>query len=394
MTRAEVARAGTGRTDSRQRYDGLGRRTVESEEGGQTMRTLYDGLGFEEVRRGAVFTDGSFTTKHATGIVRPETRDEGIRYRWLGETGSESRGGDAAGAVAARYAGVQATLYARGEAVGMNLTSGLGSRGGTMYLGKDVLGSVRSLSGEHGTVEERYEYDAFGKPYKGDLGNGMSLGYTGKPYDSATGLYNYGYRDYQPEAARFTTLDPVRDGNNWFAYVNNDPVNWVDPWGLIPSDTDWDNVPRVVENVGITIYASNSNNPVFPTNSTRITSTFNEDHPLGIDIGATVPGQAGDSVVAAMGGMVTIAGNPDWSPSGSSYIIIEGADERTYRYVHTDNISVSLGDTVTTGQQISTMSDIGAPGDVHLHFEVFEDGRRIDPLSIYSDIIFTLPGGQ
>jgi hypothetical protein len=35
-----------------------------------------------------------------------------------------------------------------------------------------------------------------------------------------------------PAAARFTTEDPVRDGANWFAYVNNDPVNWIDPWGL------------------------------------------------------------------------------------------------------------------------------------------------------------------
>jgi RHS repeat-associated protein len=60
----------------------------------------------------------------------------------------------------------------------------------------------------------------------------MNLGYTGKSYDSAAGLYNYGYRDYKPEAARFTTVDPVRDGANWFAYVNNDPVNWVDLWGL------------------------------------------------------------------------------------------------------------------------------------------------------------------
>jgi RHS repeat-associated protein len=59
-----------------------------------------------------------------------------------------------------------------------------------------------------------------------------TLGYTGKPYDAATGMYNYGYRDYKPQAARFTTVDPIRDGNNWYAYVNNDPVNWVDLWGL------------------------------------------------------------------------------------------------------------------------------------------------------------------
>jgi hypothetical protein len=52
------------------------------------------------------------------------------------------------------------------------------------------------------------------------------------------GLYNYnhGYRDYKPETARFTTVDPVRDGANWFAYVNNDPVNWVDPDGRKPGD--------------------------------------------------------------------------------------------------------------------------------------------------------------
>jgi RHS repeat-associated protein len=97
---------------------------------------------------------------------------------------------------------------------------------------------VRSVSDEQGNLEDRYEYDAFGKPYLGDLEHGMNRGYTGKPYDTATGLYNYGYRDYQPEAARFTTTDPIRDGANWFSYVNNDPVNYTDPWGLECSPND------------------------------------------------------------------------------------------------------------------------------------------------------------
>jgi hypothetical protein len=26
--------------------------------------------------------------------------------------------------------------------------------------------------------------------------------------------------------------EAFRDGNNWFAYVNNDPVNLIDPWRL------------------------------------------------------------------------------------------------------------------------------------------------------------------
>jgi len=45
-------------------------------------------------------------------------------------------------------------------------------------------------------------------------------------------MYNYGYRDYVPQTARFTTIDPIRDGNNWFAYCNNEPVNFQDAWGL------------------------------------------------------------------------------------------------------------------------------------------------------------------
>ena len=39
--------------------------------------------------------------------------------------------------------------------------------------------------------------------------------------------------DYSPKTARFTTVDPIRDGHNWYAYCSNDPVNFVDLWGSL-----------------------------------------------------------------------------------------------------------------------------------------------------------------
>jgi len=218
-------------------YDALGRRNLTQSVTGEVLRTLYDGGSFEVIREGESFRDGSLTTRFAPGEASANAfsnQATGERYRWVGDGGDSARtramAEDGYTVTGSRYGARGVTLYGKGEAVAVG--SSTGSR--AMYLGKDVMGSTRSVTVETGTIEDRYEYDAFGQPYKGDLGGGINLGYTGKPYDTATGLYNYGYRDYRPQAARFTTVDPIRDGSNWFAYVNNDPVNWVDLWGESP----------------------------------------------------------------------------------------------------------------------------------------------------------------
>jgi hypothetical protein len=41
--------------------------------------------------------------------------------------------------------------------------------------GDDIMKRVRSTSDGYGVLEDRYEYDAFGVPYQGDLTQGMNL---------------------------------------------------------------------------------------------------------------------------------------------------------------------------------------------------------------------------
>jgi RHS repeat-associated protein len=170
-----------------------------------------------------------------------------------------------------KYVGISATLWANGEAVAVNRYDTNTFTGGTVYLGKDALGSVRGATNDYGLLEDRYEYDAFGKPYKGDLNSGMNFGYTGKPYDTTTDMYNYGYRDYKPEFARFTTIDPIRDRSNWFVYVNNDPVNWVDLWGLAPRNmTEAEREAYMAEISSYSAYDSTSNKMDVPDKSNGV----------------------------------------------------------------------------------------------------------------------------
>ena len=99
------------------------------------------------------------------------------------------------------------------------------------YFGKDHLGSVRAVTNQWGSPLYMFDYDVFGTPLQ-DRPERFRHGFTGKEYDSWTGLYNYGFRDYSAMFGRFTSVDPIQDGHNWYAYVNSDPVSWLDPWGL------------------------------------------------------------------------------------------------------------------------------------------------------------------
>ena len=94
----------------------------------------------------------------------------------------------------------------------------------------DVLGAVGGLNS---TAQTRYTYDAFGNSSKtGTSAN--PFGYFGQYHDAETGLIYLRARYYDPNAGRFISEDPVRDGMNWYAYANQNPVYYVDLMGEKP----------------------------------------------------------------------------------------------------------------------------------------------------------------
>jgi RHS repeat-associated protein len=80
---------------------------------------------------------------------------------------------------------------------------------------------------------ERYSYDVFGEPSAtSSIGNPYL--FTGREYDNETGNYYYRARYYNPSIGRFLQPDPVghADSMNLYSYVGNNPLNWIDPYGL------------------------------------------------------------------------------------------------------------------------------------------------------------------
>ncbi len=97
----------------------------------------------------------------------------------------------------------------------------------------DALGSVIALTDETGNIRTTYSYDPFGNTTVSGESSDNPFQYTGRENDN-TGLYYYRARYYDAKVGRFISEDPIgiAGGINLYVYTANNPMNFIDPYGL------------------------------------------------------------------------------------------------------------------------------------------------------------------
>jgi RHS repeat-associated protein len=80
----------------------------------------------------------------------------------------------------------------------------------------------------------KYTYDSFGNITSSTGSLVSPFRYTGREWDSETGLYYYRARYYDSSVGRFLSEDPIKflGGIDFYAYVKNSVPNTFDPLGL------------------------------------------------------------------------------------------------------------------------------------------------------------------
>jgi RHS repeat-associated protein len=91
-----------------------------------------------------------------------------------------------------------------------NVPSALLRDGKTYHIVSDHLGSVRLVvDPETGGIQQRLDYDAWGRVTHDSNPGFQPFGFAGGLYDPETGLTRFGARDYDAETGRWTAKDPI-----------------------------------------------------------------------------------------------------------------------------------------------------------------------------------------
>lgn len=95
--------------------------------------------------------------------------------------------------------------------------------------------------------------------------------------------------------------------------------------------------------------------------------------------GTDIPAPEGTPILAAHSGTVLVSG---WNDSYGNQVLLDNGAGLSTRYAHMTQTAVTAGEAVTAGQVIGYVGSTGDSTGNHLHFEVMQNGVRMNPLEL------------
>ena len=95
--------------------------------------------------------------------------------------------------------------------------------------------------------------------------------------------------------------------------------------------------------------------------------------------GTDIPAPEGTPILAAHSGTVLVSG---WNDSYGNQVLLDNGAGVSTRYAHMTQTAVTAGEAVTAGQVIGYVGSTGDSTGNHLHFEVMQNGVRMNPLEL------------
>ena len=95
--------------------------------------------------------------------------------------------------------------------------------------------------------------------------------------------------------------------------------------------------------------------------------------------GTDIPAPEGTPILAAHSGTVLVSG---WNDSYGNQVLLDNGAGLSTRYAHMTQTAVTAGEAVTAGQVIGYVGNTGDSTGFHLHFEVMQNGVRVNPIDM------------